>query len=63
MRSLLAAANAPVRLARGEFDGLVSLAELRRDDPDALELSGLGHNAHVEDPERVLRLAERMRGD
>lgn len=63
MRSLLAAANAPVRLARGEFDGLVSLAELRRYDPDALELSGLRHNAHVEDPERVLRLAERMRGD
>ena len=27
-------------------------------DPDAVQLSGLGHNAHVEDPERVLRLAE-----
>ena len=31
--------------------------------PNALEFSGLGHNAHVENPERVLRLAEQMRDD
>jgi pimeloyl-ACP methyl ester carboxylesterase len=60
MTGLLAAARAPVRLARGESDGLVTLAELRRLDPDAVELTGLGHNAHVEAPERVLDLAEQM---
>jgi pimeloyl-ACP methyl ester carboxylesterase len=63
MRGLLAAAKAPVRLACGESDGLVTVAELRRYDPDAVQLSGLGHSAHVEDPERVLRLAEQTRGD
>jgi pimeloyl-ACP methyl ester carboxylesterase len=60
MAGLLAAARAPVRLARGEHDGLVTLAELRRLDPGAAELAGLGHNAHVEDPERVLDLAEQL---
>jgi pimeloyl-ACP methyl ester carboxylesterase len=60
MTGLLAAARAPVRLARGESDGLVTLAELRRLDRDAVELTGLGHNAHVESPERVLELAERL---
>jgi pimeloyl-ACP methyl ester carboxylesterase len=63
VRGLLAASRAPVRLACGESDGLVTVAELRRYDPDALQLSGLGHNAHVEDPEWVLRLAEQTRGD
>jgi pimeloyl-ACP methyl ester carboxylesterase len=58
MRGMVTAAKAPVRLACGESDGLVTVAELRRYDPDAVQLSGLGHNAHVEDPERVLRLAE-----
>jgi pimeloyl-ACP methyl ester carboxylesterase len=61
MRGLLAAATAPVRLACGESDGLVTVAQLRHYDPDALQLSGLGHNAHVEDPERVLHLAEQLR--
>jgi pimeloyl-ACP methyl ester carboxylesterase len=60
MTGLLAAARAPVRLARGQSDGLATLAELRRFDPGAVELAGLGHNAHVESPERVLELAERL---
>jgi pimeloyl-ACP methyl ester carboxylesterase len=60
MAGLLAAARAPVRLARGQSDSLVTLAELRRLDPDAVELTGLGHNAHVETPERVLDLAGQM---
>jgi pimeloyl-ACP methyl ester carboxylesterase len=59
MAGLLAAARAPVRLACGQSDGLVDVEELRRHDPGAVELAGLGHNAHVEDPERVLRLLER----
>jgi hypothetical protein len=60
MAGLLAAAREPVRLARGQSDGLVTLAELHRLDPDAVELAGLGHNAHVEDPARVLALAEQV---
>jgi pimeloyl-ACP methyl ester carboxylesterase len=51
--------------ATGEVWGGVRdlLDQLRRHDPGAVQLSGLGHNAHVEDPERVLRLAEQTRGD
>jgi pimeloyl-ACP methyl ester carboxylesterase len=55
-------ARRPVRWFehRGESDGLVTLAELRRLDPAAVDLTGLGHNAHVEAPERVLDLAEQV---
>jgi pimeloyl-ACP methyl ester carboxylesterase len=56
MEDLLARARATVRLACGERDSLTSIAELRRFDPDAVELPGLGHNAHAEDPEAVWRL-------
>jgi pimeloyl-ACP methyl ester carboxylesterase len=58
MAGLLAAARAPARLACGQSDGLVTVDELRHHDPGAIQLTGLGHNAHVEDPEWVLRLAE-----
>ena len=47
------AANAPVRLAAGEADPMVSLAEMQALDPQAALLPGLGHNCHVEAPERV----------
>jgi len=53
---LLAAAAYPVRLARGEYDGLVSEADLDSIVPDHVMLPGLGHNAHVEDPAAVLGL-------
>jgi len=53
---LLAAAACPVRLARGEYDGLVSEADLAATVPDRVLLPGLGHNAHVEDPAAVLGL-------
>jgi pimeloyl-ACP methyl ester carboxylesterase len=53
---LLARSSAAVRLACGEHDELTSVAELRQFDPEAVELSGQGHNAHVEDPEAVWRL-------
>lgn len=49
-RSIYAAARAPVILAAGERDRMVSATDLRTLDPNAIELGGLGHNAHVEDP-------------
>jgi pimeloyl-ACP methyl ester carboxylesterase len=51
--SLCAAAAAPFVLACGEHDGLADVADLRRFDPRACELPGLGHNAMVEDPGAV----------
>ncbi len=53
------AANAPVRLAAGEADPMVSLAEMQALDPQAALLPGLSHNCHVEAPERVWELFER----
>jgi len=53
------AAAVPVRLAAGEADPMVSLAEMQTHDPQAALLSGLGHNCHVEAPERVWELFER----
>ncbi len=53
---LLAAAQGRVVLACGEHDALVRVDELRRYDPTAIELAGLGHNAHVQAPERVWEL-------
>jgi pimeloyl-ACP methyl ester carboxylesterase len=45
-----------VVLARGEHDAMVTGDQLRALTPDAVDLPGLGHNAHVEDPGAVLRL-------
>ena len=53
------AANAPVRLAAGEADPMVTLAGMQALDPQAVLLPGLGHNCHVEAPERVWELFER----
>ena len=55
---LLAGAPCPVRLARGEYDGLVSEADLDSIGPGHVMLPGLGHNAHVEDPAAVLALLD-----
>jgi pimeloyl-ACP methyl ester carboxylesterase len=56
MRGLLAAARAPVVLARGEHDALQTTEQLRELDAAAAELPGLGHNAQVEDPAAVWEL-------
>jgi len=53
MEVLMARPRATVRLACGENDVLTSVAELRQFDPSAVELRGLGHNAHVDGPESV----------
>lgn len=52
MASLVARSSAAVTLARGEHDGMNTDEQLRRLGPPVVTLAGLGHNAHVEDPER-----------
>ena len=56
MPGLLAAARAPVVLARGGDDDMVSEEQLRALSPSVVTLPGLGHNAHVEDPGAVFGL-------
>jgi pimeloyl-ACP methyl ester carboxylesterase len=53
---LLATVRCPVVLARGEHDPMVAHEQLAELAGDAVTLLGLGHNAHVEDPEAVLAL-------
>jgi pimeloyl-ACP methyl ester carboxylesterase len=52
MRELLAAARAPIHLARGETDALVTREQLAAFDADAADLRG-GHNVMVENPGAV----------
>jgi pimeloyl-ACP methyl ester carboxylesterase len=52
MRELLAAARAPIHLARGETDALVTHDQLAAFDADATDLRG-GHNVMVETPAAV----------
>ena len=56
MASLLAAARAPVVLARGELDPMSTDEQLAALGAPTVTLAGLGHNAHVESPERCLQL-------
>lgn len=60
--SLVRCARCPVILARGEHDWMVTLDQLREHREDALDLPGLGHNAHVEDPDAVIALLQRLSG-
>ncbi|SCG63404.1 Pimeloyl-ACP methyl ester carboxylesterase [Micromonospora echinaurantiaca] len=59
--ALLAATDAPVVLARGERDPMVSDEQLKEFGVPVVTLPGLGHNAHVEDPEAVLALVDPYR--
>lgn len=56
---LLARVTFPVTLARGEHDAMVTDAQLAALVPEPVTLTGLGHNAHVEDPAAVLALLGR----
>jgi len=56
------ALSAPLRLAAGDRDPMVTLDEMRRYDPGAALIDGAGHNAHVEAPERIRRLLEQEAG-
>jgi pimeloyl-ACP methyl ester carboxylesterase len=53
---LLRRAVAPLRLAAGTDDPMVSLEAMRRVDPGAVLIEGAGHNAHWEAPEAVWSL-------
>jgi pimeloyl-ACP methyl ester carboxylesterase len=55
---VIAAMRAPLRLAAGGNDPMVTADQMRRFDPRAAVLPGLGHNAHVEAPERLWQLVE-----
>ena len=58
--TLVSSAQTRVILARGEHDSMVSLEELRRYATDVHEVLAAGHNAHVEKPEMVTALLERV---
>jgi pimeloyl-ACP methyl ester carboxylesterase len=58
IEGVIAAIRAPLRLAAGERDPMVTPEQMRRFDRDAVVLPGLGHNPHVEAPERLWRLVE-----
>lgn len=60
--SLASAAQAPLVLARGERDPMVSFEELRAHARTAYDIQGAGHNVHVEDPRAVLGLIEGLLG-
>jgi pimeloyl-ACP methyl ester carboxylesterase len=55
---VIAAMNAPLRLIAGDRDLLVTPEQMRRFDDDAVVLPGLGHNPHVEAPERLWHVVE-----
>jgi pimeloyl-ACP methyl ester carboxylesterase len=56
--TLARSAAGRVLLARGEHDPMVSLEELRMHAPQAHDIPGTGHNAHLEDPRAVIALLE-----
>lgn len=53
---LVRMAKSRVVLACGANDRMVSIAELRRVSADAVEIPGVGHNLHVENPQALARL-------
>jgi pimeloyl-ACP methyl ester carboxylesterase len=55
--------EAPLRLAAGARDPMVSLATMQRIDPAAIVIDGAGHNVHWEAPELVWRWVESCRMD
>ena len=55
---LLAAIQCPATVARGEHDTIVSREENAALGRANEELSGLSHNAQVEEPARVVRLID-----
>jgi pimeloyl-ACP methyl ester carboxylesterase len=60
MVDLLARARVPVFLARGEHDAMCTDEQLARLGVPTLTLAGLGHNAHVENPEQALSLLDSL---
>ena len=58
--SLARGAQARVILARGEHDAMVSMADLRAHASQAVEIVGAGHNVHVEKPDAIVELLQRL---
>ena len=58
IETVIAAMQAPLRLAAGERDPMVTLEQMRRFDPQAVLIPGAGHNPHVEAPERLWQVIE-----
>ena len=58
--SLVKSARARVILARGERDSMVSTGELRAHASEAVELPGFGHNVHVENPDAIVDLLQKL---
>jgi pimeloyl-ACP methyl ester carboxylesterase len=56
MTQLLARSRAPVTLARGEHDTMNTGQQLSQLGVPAVTLPGLGHNAHVQNPEQTFML-------
>ncbi|MBI1201320.1 MAG: alpha/beta fold hydrolase [Rhodopseudomonas sp.] len=50
---ILRLSTAPLRLAAGEHDPMVTLEQMRRIDPAARVLAGAAHNAHWQTPAQV----------
>jgi pimeloyl-ACP methyl ester carboxylesterase len=59
---ILAAAHSPTVVTSGEHDIMCTPEDLHAVCPDAEVLAGLGHNAHVEAPGRVLDLVTTSAG-
>jgi pimeloyl-ACP methyl ester carboxylesterase len=55
---LVSACRAPLRLAAGSNDPMVTSEQMRVFDPHAVVLNGLGHNPHVEAPDKFWQLLE-----
>jgi pimeloyl-ACP methyl ester carboxylesterase len=60
MADLLAHASVRVLLARGEHDTMSTDDQLARLGAPTVTLAGLGHNAHVENPERTMTLLDHI---
>ena len=56
------AARAPVSLAAGADDPMVSLEDMKALDPDAVCVDGAGHNLHLEKPDVLWTLLEAAAG-
>jgi pimeloyl-ACP methyl ester carboxylesterase len=58
IESVIAAMRGKLRLVAGERDPMVTPDQMRRFDADAVVLARLGHNPHVEAPERLWEVVE-----
>jgi pimeloyl-ACP methyl ester carboxylesterase len=59
VENLLRMSAAPLHLAAGANDPMVSLEVMRSIDRDAMTFAGLGHNVHVEAPQLVWQFIEK----